>query len=846
MRQRSAFILLLCILAVAACSDSPTGGGGGGDTPGEPSVVSKVSPAQQDVPAGESVPLVVSVADAKGRPVPGAMVTFKGTFYMGSVSATQAQTGPDGTAQVTWKAGVQTGSDSVRAQIANLASTAFTLNITPNGRVTVNVSLTDSMIPLGTYLPAFGSAPFRGPTLAAAFAGGGKLAAPFVPRMLPARRAPRDRHVPGALVVTFRPEAIQAPAGSARLRMDRRRAAAVAESMTRTLQPHLNAQVRLGGVSPVLGAARVRVPAGRESDAAAALRADPAVLRVDRDTWAWAAGGLRPDDPFLPTQAWHYEMIDLPRAWKRTTGGAGVLVAVVDDGTRFDHPELTAALTRDGYDFVSDVSVATDCGARSNAGDGDGYDADPTTPAEYDGCALSEGGGHGVHVAGTVGAAGNNAVGMSGVAWTVRIRPVRVLGTVGGGSTFDVAQGVLYAAGLPASDGRGGTVQAPTAARIINLSLGSSAEATVLHDAVKAATAAGALVVAAAGNENTATPSYPAAYPEVLAVAAVGPTRQRAGYSNFGPHVDIAAPGGDFQALDGHWSAGVASTAWNFAAGAPTYALAQGTSMAAPHVSGAAALLLAHDPSLTAAQLRERLTGYAVDLGASGPDPLYGAGLLNVRNSLARTMAFESRLLVRLYHNNRPVATEEAVGGSVTFSRLPAGGYQVLAGMDDEGDGVIATGGLRWGMLRAANGIPAVVDVDTPRALAVSFPIGYAAEREPTAERPDIQQLMPYGAVHGRISTVGDVDVYYVGVTDGTWVFQTLPVNGACGMTTNADTEIRVLTSDGQLLGVNDDIAPDRFNLCSRLSGALPAGLYILVVSGYTPGGYRVLAQKVE
>src|SRR5260370_20167065 len=142
----------------------------------------------------------------------------------------------------------------------------------------------------------------------------------------------------------------------------------------------------------------------------------------------------------------------------------------------------------------------------------------------------------------TIGAAGNTGIGVTGVNWTVRIRPVRVLGVGGFGSSYDVAQGVLYAAGLPADNGAGGTVAPSRGAKIINLSLGSPTSDTTLHRAITSATQAGALVVAAAGNSHTSQPFYPAAYPEGLAVAAVGPGGVPGPYSNFGSYAGIPAP----------------------------------------------------------------------------------------------------------------------------------------------------------------------------------------------------------------------------------------------------------------------------------------------------------------
>src|SRR5206468_1888610 len=208
------------------------------------------------------------------------------------------------------------------------------------------------------------------------------------------------------------------------------------------IRSHLATAVPAGaavvGVSPTILAARIRVADTARRDAiAAALRQDPAIAVVTRNRLLWldetarafrataaaAAAALRtiPNDPAYPFQAWHYGLIDLPRAWSITKGSSAVLVAVVDDGIRFDHPGIAANLAPDGYDFVSAADSLPLCsgGMISNAADGDGPDPDPTIPASYSldstgTCfAPDELGAHGLHVAGTLGAVGNVGFGDS-------------------------------------------------------------------------------------------------------------------------------------------------------------------------------------------------------------------------------------------------------------------------------------------------------------------------------------------------------------------------------------------------------------------------------------------------
>ncbi len=323
-----------------------------------------------------------------------------------------------------------------------------------------------------------------------------------------------------------------------------------------------------------------------------------------------------PSDTYYPLQ-WHYELIDLPRAWDLTTGDESVIVAVVDTGETA-HPDLEGRQIQ-GYDLISSPSMA---------GDGDGIDGDPTDVG--DGGSSGRHTWHGTHVAGTIGASSDDARGVAGVSWATQIMHVRALG-IGGGTSFDVANAVLYAARLANSSNR----LPATRADVINLSLGGSGYSQTLADACAAARAAGVLVVAAAGNNNTSTPFYPAAYPGVISVMAVDAASQRAPYSNYGTTVDLAAPGGNLGADrngDGY-ADGVLSTLWD-TAGEPAYAFYQGTSMACPHVAGLAALLLAEDRDLTVDELDSLLTSTATDLGAAGRDDTFGHGLINAYHAL--------------------------------------------------------------------------------------------------------------------------------------------------------------------------------------------------------------------
>lgn len=298
-----------------------------------------------------------------------------------------------------------------------------------------------------------------------------------------------------------------------------------------------------------------------------------------------------PNDTYYVRQ-WDMPHLNLEAAWDLTTGSASMIVAVIDTGVLYNHPDLTANILKDGttvvgYDMILDPSISND---------GDGPDPDPYDAGDED--TTTQSSYHGTHVAGTVGATGNNGTGVAGVNWTVRIMPVRVLGK-GGGTNFDVAEGIKYAAGVTNAYSvypKVGGVTTP--ADIINLSLGGPTYSQAIQDAINMARSAGVTVVAAAGNDATSAAFYPAAGTGVIGVSAVDYAGELSYYSNYGTYVDLSAPGGNTRAdlnLDGYPD-GILST---LAVGLTypssfNYAYYQGTSMAAPHVAGVIALMKAY------------------------------------------------------------------------------------------------------------------------------------------------------------------------------------------------------------------------------------------------------------
>jgi len=336
---------------------------------------------------------------------------------------------------------------------------------------------------------------------------------------------------------------------------------------------------------------------------------------------------IEPNDEFYERQ-WHYQKLNLPAAWNQSTGANNVKIAVLDTGVVANHPDLEARLSADSYDFISNAS---------NAGDGDGVDSDARDPGDgQDNSACSTASSrsssfHGTHVAGTIGASTNNNIGTAGVTWAGEIMNLRVLGCEGG-STFDIAQALLYAAGVDNAYGLSPTKTADVA----NLSLGGGPPNNVMDDAVQAARAAGMIIIAAAGNSGDATLSYPASYDGVVSVAATDLSDQRAFYSQFNAFVDIAAPGGDTSAdVDGDgFPDGVLSTLANRPSSTQidfNYGFYDGTSMATPHVAGITALMKSVNPGLTPALLDQLLSSGAitVDLGAPGRDDDFGHGRID-------------------------------------------------------------------------------------------------------------------------------------------------------------------------------------------------------------------------
>ncbi|MFN3705508.1 MAG: S8 family serine peptidase [Thermoflexales bacterium] len=369
---------------------------------------------------------------------------------------------------------------------------------------------------------------------------------------------------------------------------------------------------------------------------AARIQALPQVEYAEPDLWLQPLSVL-PNDPLFSSQ-WHYALtptlnygINLPPAWALITGSASIVVAVIDTGVLFNHPDFSGKLLP-GYDFISDVTVAND---------GDGRDNDASDPGDWTGTGSGSGcppnncpsSWHGTHVAGTISAATNNGLGVAGVGWGTPILPVRVLGS-GGGMLSDVADGILWAAGLSVPD----VPDNPHPAKVLNLSLGGFSPTcpNTLQSAINAARAQGALIVAAAGNNPfTQADSFtPANCANTLTVAATNKVGNRTWYSSVGSVVAIAAPGGDSGgAILSTGNSGTTSPA------AHTYTYKVGTSMAAPHVAGVAALVWSANPALTPAQVTFILTNTATPFPFGSSCAVgCGSGIVNAYRAVSAAL----------------------------------------------------------------------------------------------------------------------------------------------------------------------------------------------------------------
>jgi thermitase len=283
---------------------------------------------------------------------------------------------------------------------------------------------------------------------------------------------------------------------------------------------------------------------------------------------------LTPNDPLFPNQWSHRsQFTNSEAAWDVTTGGADIIIAVLDTGLELTHEDVSNRIIS-GYDFHNN-------------------DSDPTDDH-----------GHGTRITGVAAATGNNITGVSGFDWKAKIMPVKVMSSTGAGSWSVVAKGLTWAA--------------DNGANVINMSLGGSPSLSI-QSAVEYAASKNVVMAAGTGNDGQEVKRYPAAYPEVMAVGSVYKDKLSA-FSNHGDHLSVVAPGEGIHTINLNNS----------------YGLTAGTSAASPHVAGLASLVWAANPNLSAVQVREIIESTARDLGDPGFDIYFGNGHINAEAAVKK------------------------------------------------------------------------------------------------------------------------------------------------------------------------------------------------------------------
>ncbi len=326
-------------------------------------------------------------------------------------------------------------------------------------------------------------------------------------------------------------------------------------------------------------------------------------VEPNREVHVLGSGTSTPNDTYFANQ-WGPQKIAAPDAWAIEAGERNIIVAVIDSGVDYTHNDLSANYLPGGYDFVDD--------------DNDPYPAADGIDNNQNGW-VDEGVNHGTHVAGIIAAVANNSIGIAGIA-KVSILSERVMNSDGDGTSFDVVEGINHAVAH--------------GAKIINLSLGGG-RTSLESDACQNAWDNGCIIVAAAGNDYGGPVSYPAAYPTVIAVSATDSNDNLSNFSSVGSEVELSAPG-----------VSILSTIKN-----NQYETESGTSMAAPHVAGVAALVWSANPGFTNEEVRKVLQDSADDLGPSGRDDNFGYGRVNAYKAILNSAGLCQSQAITIYND---------------------------------------------------------------------------------------------------------------------------------------------------------------------------------------------------
>jgi subtilisin family serine protease len=596
----------------------------------------------------------------------------------------------------------------------------------------------------------------------------------------------------------------------------------------------------------------------------------PAASVADVRGWAAATAGVRyvepdfvittsatPNDPSY-SRLWGLNNsgqtggvadadMDVAEAWDVTAGSRSVVVGVIDTGIDYNHPDLAANIWRNPGEIAGD---GIDNDRNGYVDDVRGWDFANNDADPFD----DEG--HGTHVAGTIGAVGNNGVGIVGVSWNVSLMALKFLGADGSGSTSGAIAAINYATRMRQSFGVNVVAT--------NNSWGGGGFSSALRDAIAAGGSAGVLCVAAAGNEsanNDATPSYPANYAgdAVISVAATDSSNRLATFSNYGvTTVDVAAPGvGIYSTVPGN-----------------RYASYSGTSMATPHVTGTVALLAAANPQATAAQLRTAILSTAVPLPALAGKVATG-GLVNAAAALAAVgggggggeppaQPAPTADVIDVSPDPRTTSVSAVVvqfsravsGFDVADLRLTLGGVAVsLAGVS-----VTTTDSIRWtvGGLSAATASAGtyvltvsatgsgIVATDDAAALAVSVSDTWVTQAAALTDAGDtLATAAAVGISAGEVRLSGrigdgsfaarDVDLYRVVLAAGQTLVIDVDAQTLSGGST-LDSYARLFNSSGRQIATNDDSGGSFDSYLSvRVS---TAGTYYVGISGYGNASY--------
>ncbi len=543
--------------------------------------------------------------------------------------------------------------------------------------------------------------------------------------------------------------------------------------------------------------------------------------------------------------------VNVETAWQHTQGD-GAVVAVVDTGILANHEDLIGQ-TVPGYDFISDTAVS---------GDGDGRDSDPSDPGDAGTetqCGVGNGSNsswHGSHVAGIIAGKKDNNAGVAGVAPQAKVQAVRVLG-VCGGSLSEAIMGARWAAGLPVP----GVPLNTTPARVVNLSLGASGACSSMIDqatgenwvqnALDEIAAAGALVVVAAGNDNSdASMKTPASCNNVMTVASVSVSGARSSFSNYGSVVDLAAPGSSIiSTVDSGTAGPVAST----------YSYKNGTSMATPHVAAVAALVLSLQPALPLADLRTRILSNTKPFDFATTCSLScGTGIVNA--GLAVTATAD---LVLPSAPLNVTTSVEATGVRVSWTAPASSGESAISRYDVTANGTtgcftsgtsciveaLALGATHTFVVRASNSLGAgraSAPVTATFGSAPGAPVSVVAVRNETSavvswQAPvsnggaGIDGYNVSGSLGGTCSTAG-LTCTVVGLTPGSTNSFSVTAYNAAGTSTAATSNAVVIPAGSSVPMRVETVAgyDNIFVSWAAGTGGLTASSYTVVLS---PGG---------